>query len=62
MGAWEKVLGLGGAAFVLYGISAIKKDIKEQEQPVFAGQFMNGVQHAEKTLDAGTFQDHKKIG
>jgi hypothetical protein len=32
MGAWEKVLGLGGAAFVLYGISAIKKDIKEQEQ------------------------------
>lgn len=30
MGAWEKVLGLGGAALVLYGISAIKKDNKER--------------------------------
>lgn len=30
MGAWEKVLSLGGAALVLYGISAIKKDNKER--------------------------------
>ena len=30
MGAWEKLLGLGGTALVLYGISAIRKDNKEQ--------------------------------
>lgn len=30
MGAFEKILGLGGAALALYGISAIRKDNKEQ--------------------------------
>lgn len=35
MGAWEKLLGFGGAALVLYGVSSARKDSKaraEQEE------------------------------